>query len=158
MKKIISVLLAVLAVFSIFTVSVFAEEQTEIVSETTEYFEDGSYMVTTIEVEDENSIARATSTKTGSKTVIFYNADDEKMVTVKLTATFSYTGSSATCTNVSPTFTVHNTMWRVTKATGTKSGNKGIGEFTVKKYVLGILTQQKDTTITITCSNTGTLS
>lgn len=158
MKKIISFLLVVITVFSIFTVSVFAKEQKENVFKITEYFEDGSYMVTTLEVENKNSIARATSTKTGSKTVIFYNADDEKMVTVKLTATFSYTGSSVTCTNVSPTFTVHNSMWRVTKATGTKSGNKGIGEFTLKKYVLGILTQQKDTTITITCSNTGVLS
>lgn len=158
MKKILSVLMAVITLFSIFTVCAFAEEKSADVVETTEYFEDGSYVVTTLEVEDENSMARATSTKTGSKTVIFYNADDEKMVTVKLTATFSYTGSSATCTNVSPTFTVHESTYRVTKATGTKSGNQGIGEFTVKHYFLGVAIQTRETTITITCSNTGTLS
>lgn len=157
MKKIISFLLAVCVIFSALTVSVFASDDEIVISESTEYFEDGSYMTVTL-TEEKNSNIRATSTKTGSKTFTLYNSDDEQLVEMKLTATFSYTGSSATCTNVSPTFRVYNSYWRVTKSTGTKSGNKGIGEFTAKQYVLNVPINTKDVTITITCSNTGTLS
>lgn len=157
MKKFLSLLISFILIFSVLTCPVSAENNYTIVSETTECLENGYYLVTTFVVED-NDVTRATSSKTGSKTVVLYNEDKEAMVTMKLTATFSYTGSSATCTNVSPTFTVHNSYWRVTKSTGTKSGNKGIGEFTAKHYWLGIVTQTKDITITITCSNTGVLS
>ena len=157
MKKIMLFLLSIIIIFSNLSFAVYAEVDQTVVSETTVYFEDGSYMVTSLVVED-TLITRATSTTSGSKKVIIYNANDEKLVELKLSATFSYTGSSATCTNVAPTFTVYNSNWRVTKSTGTKSGNKGIGEFIAKKYTLGINTQTIEETITITCSNTGTLS
>ena len=157
MKKLLSFVFAIIMIFSISMFSVKAKNKDVCVTEKIEYFEDGSYMITTIEVE-KNNIARATSTVTGSKTVEMYSVSDVKMVTLKLTATFSYTGSSATCTNVSPTFTVHDSNYRVTKSTGTKSGNKGVGDFTVKHYVLGVPINTKNVTITITCSNTGTLS
>ena len=157
MKKILSVFLAIVFVFSILTVSVFASDDEIVISETIEQLEDGSYLIVSL-TEEKTSNLRATSTKTGSKTFTLYNSNDEKLVEMKLTATFSYTGSSATCTNVAPTFTVYNSNWRVTKSTGTKSGNKGIGEFIAKKYTFGINTQTIEESITITCSNTGVLS
>ena len=157
MKKLLSVFLAVIIIFSTLTVSVFASDDEIVISETTEQFEDGSYLIVTL-TEEKSSNLRATSTKTGSKTFTLYNSNDEKLLVMKLTATFSYTGSSATCTNVAPTFTVYNSNWRVTKSTGTKSGNKGIGDFTAKQYVLNVPINTKDVTITITCSNTGVLS
>ena len=157
MKKLLSVFLAVIIIFSTLTVSVFASDDEIVISETTEQFEDGSYLIVTL-TEEKSSNLRATSTKTGSKTFTLYNSNDEKVLVMKLTATFSYTGSSATCTNVAPTFTVYNSNWRVTKSTGTKSGNKGIGDFTAKQYVVNVPINTKDVTITITCSNTGVLS
>lgn len=158
MKNLLSLILAVITVFSVSSVVVSAKTNDSVISENTEFFEDGSYIVTTLTVEDKDIISKATSTKTGSKTVIIYNANDEKMVTMKLTASFSYTGTSATCTSTSTSYTIHNSYWKVTSATSSKSGNKAIGEFTAKKYTLGIPTQIRDVTITITCSNTGILS
>lgn len=158
MKKFIVLIITVIMIFSVLSVSVCAESNSTIVLETTEYFEDGSYSITVLTVNNETAVSKEISTKTGSKTTVFYNADNEKMVTVKLTASFSYTGSSATCTSVTPSYTIHDSHWRVTNSTGTKSVNKAIGEFTAKRYVLGIPTQTVDKTLTITCSNTGVLS
>lgn len=157
MKKVFSIVIVFILLFSM-SLPVFSESEKMVISESIEYLDDGGYIVTTLSVDEECYTTRATVAKTGSKKVVIYNDDDEALVTMKLTATFNYTGTSATCTNVSPTFTVHNSYWRVTKSTGTKSGNKGIGEFTAKHYVLGIPVQTRDVTITITCSNTGVLS
>ena len=142
-------------IFSVFTITAFAENNKTIVSETIEYLDDGSYIVTTLV--EEMTVARA-STKTGSKTAIHYNSDNEKVVTMKLTATFSYTGSSATYTSASTSYTIHDDSWKVTAATSSKSGNKAIGNFTVKHYVLLVPVQTVNTTVNITCSNTGALS
>ena len=156
MKKIFAILISIIMIFSVLPVTVFAENNKTIVSETIEYLDDGSYIVTTLV--EETNVTRATSTKTGSKTAIHYNSDDEKVVTMKLTATFSYTGSSATCTAASTSYTIHDDSWKVTTATASKSGNKATGNFTVKHYVLLVPIQTVNTTITITCSNSGTLS
>lgn len=156
MKKLISYLFSFIILFSLLTTTAFATNDETIISETVEYFNDGSFLVTTLVVE--NSLTRSTSTKTGSKTTVLYNADYEAMVTLKLTGSFTYTGSSATCTNSAATYTIHNSNWKVTTATATKSGNKAMGTFTAKKYFLGMAIQIIDETITITCSNTGVLT
>lgn len=158
MKKIISIVLCVVCVFSVFSVNVFAETAETVVNETVEYLEDGSYIVTTITEELNSSVARATNTKTGTKKSTLYNSNDEPMVVLKLTATFNYTGSSATCTSASTSYTVYNDNWKVTSATATKSGNKATGNFTSKRYTLLIPVQTINSTVTITCSNSGTLS
>ena len=123
-----------------------------------EYLDDGYYIVTTVVVENENPITRATYGKTGAKTSTIYNADDEAMVTLKLTASFSYTGTSSSCTSASTSYTIHEDSWKVTSATATKSGNKATGNFTSKHYVLLIPVQTINSTVTLTCSNTGVLS
>ncbi len=156
MKKLISFILIIITMFSVFAVSVSAENNETIVSQSIEYLDNGCYIVTTITIED--MVSRATSTKTGSKTSTAYNADNEKLVEMKLTGTFSYTGSSSTCTNATATYTVYSDRWKVTSATATKSGNKAIGDFVAKRYTLLIPVETLEKTITITCSNTGVLS
>lgn len=158
MKKTLSLALAVVMLLSVLSVVAFAQAEDAVVAESVEYLEDGYYIVTTVTEEAGNSLARATSTKTGSKTATLYNSDDEALVTLKLTGTFTYTGSSASCTMASTSYTIHNSAWKVTSATASRSGNKAIGNFTAKKYVLGIVTQTRNETLTITCSNTGVLS
>lgn len=158
MKKILSLALAVVTLFSVLSVVAFAQTEEAVVSESVEYLEDGYYIVTTVTEESGNSLARATSTKTGSKSSVLYNSDDEPLVTFKLTGTFTYTGSSANCTMASTSYTIHNSSWRVTAATASRSGNKAIGDFTAKHYTLGVPVSTKNVTITLTCSNTGVLS
>ncbi len=120
-----------------------------------EYLEDGSYIVTTVVFSDISLLA---TTKTGSKTDTLYNSNNEKQWSVTLTGTFSYTGSSATCTNSKTSYQVFDSSWKVTSSAASKSGRTAKGEFTVKKYVLGIATKTEKSTITISCSNSGVLS
>ena len=158
MKKTLSIILVVILMFSVLSTHVFAENSNIAVAENVEYFDDGSYIVTTLSVDEENYLSRATVSKTGSKTVVLYNSSDEAMVTLKLTATFTYTGSSSTCTAATPSYTIHENSWKVTTSTASRSGNKATGNFTAKHYALLIPIQTRDVTITITCSNTGVLS
>lgn len=121
-----------------------------------EYFEDGSYIVT--ELTESTITTFAAKTVSSSKSSHFYESDNSKAWTVTLNATFSYTGSSATCTKATTSSTIYNSAWKVTSAVASKSGNKATGTFTVKKYVLGIPVKTVNKTLTITCSNTGVCS
>lgn len=158
MKKIVSFCLVFIMMFSIITISAYAEDNVTVVSENIEYLDDGYYIVDTLTEEPVNSSVRATSTKSGSKTRTLYNSDDEALVALKLTGTFTYTGSSATCTASSVSYTIYNDQWKVTTATASKSGRVATGTFVAKHYVLLVVTQTMNETLTISCSNTGTLS
>ena len=86
------------------------------------YYEDGSYAV--VVMKEENTVTRATNRKTGSKAYKYYTADDELVWTVTLNATFSYNGSSATCTSVnSLNVTIYDDSWSTYSKSSTKSGN-----------------------------------
>lgn len=155
MKKLISLLSVILMIAVMCPTTAFAND--EIVTESyVEYFEDGSYIVT--ELTESTITTFATKTVSKSKSSHYYESDDSKAWTVTLNATFSYTGSSATCTKATTSYTIYDSAWKVTSAVGSKSGNKATGNFTVKRYLLGVPLKSIDRTLTITCSNTGVCS
>ncbi len=157
MKKniFISFILTVAVMISCFSMPVHAAEEEIVTSTVIEYFDDGSYLVTTITEEVNNS--RAT-TKTGSKTATHKNSDGETLWTYKVTGTFSYTGSSSTCTAVSDSYTISNDNWHMSSHSCSKSGNKASGTVTMKYKVLGITTKTVSKDVSLTCSATGVLS
>lgn len=150
MKKFLSLLLSCLLFFMCFNITAFASESNESII----YFDDGSYIVTIIT----ESPSRATKTKSGTKTLSHYNDDNEKLWDATLKGTFTYTGSSATCTNSTISYNIYNNNWKITSATASKSSNKAIGDIIAKRYVLGIPTKTVEQTITLSCSASGTLS
>lgn len=150
MKKSLSLLLSCLLFFMCFNITAFASESNESIT----YFDDGSYIITVIT----ESPTQATKTKSGTKTTSYYNADNEKVWDATLRETFTYTGSSATCTNSTISYNIYNNNWKITSATASKSSNKAIGDIIAKRYVLGIPTKTVEQTITLTCSASGTLS
>lgn len=154
MKKIVSVLLSIMILFA-FPIAVYAEEGNQTTTTSVEYFDDGSYMVTIIE--EEPALTRA-STKSGSKTKSYYDSDDELQWVAKLSGTFSYTGSSATCTKSSVTYTIYGSNWKATDSEATKSGRTATGKFTFKKYLTFVPMFTQNITLTLSCSNSGTLS
>lgn len=158
MKKIFAFVISVVMLLSVCIVSAYAQDEAIIQSEPVEYLEDGSYIVTVLTVEEENTMARATYSKTGAKTVTIYNDDDEAMVVMKLTGTFTYNGSTATCTNASTSYTVYGSNWKVTSAVASKSGNVAKGDFVAKRYLLLVPVQTETASPTITCSVSGVLS
>lgn len=152
MKKTIS-LLFVLLLLTAIPIQAYAAEYNAVLPDyDIEYFDDGTYCVTAFE---ETASALSSTTKTKTKTSTFYNSSDEKLWSVSLTGTFTYTGSSATCTKSSVSYASYKSNWKITSATASKSGRKAIGEFVAKYYTLGVPTNTVNKTLTISCSNSG---
>lgn len=155
MKKCTALFIAVLMlIMSVFPVTAVANDET--INCYVEYFDDGSYIIT--EIATSNISTMATSTKTHKKTSSYYDADNKKLWTVNLTGTFTYTGNSATCTKATTSYTIYDSKWKVTSATASKNSRTATGDFTVKRYTLGIPTKTINKALTITCSNTGVCS
>lgn len=153
MKKLFSLIAVITILFTMSSVA-FA---TNDASDSIEYFSDGSYIIITLNTE--NSISTyATNTKTGTKDATYYDSDGNILWKATLRATFTYTGSSATCTNAEVVYSTYNTAWKNTSKSATKSGNTATGNVTFKRYVLGIPVETIDKTITMTCSASGVIS
>ena len=118
------------------------------------YFEDGSYIVVTLsEIE-----TRASGTKTGQKTYNYLDGNGEVSWKAVITGTFTYTGSSATCTSSICDVTVYDTAWYVVSRTTGKSGNTATAEVTMGRKYLGITVTKKTLSLKITCDANGNLS
>lgn len=118
------------------------------------YFEDGSYITVTLsEVQ-----TRASGTKSGNKTYRYYNSNDVELWRAVLTGTFTYTGSSATCTASSCNVTISNTAWYVVSKTASKSGNTAKASIVMGRKLLGVTIEKKSAELSLSCSANGTLS
>lgn len=132
-------------------------------SSTIEYFEDGSYIVTELEQNINNGISPLSTSKTGTKTITYYSSSNEALCALKLTATFSYSGSTVSCTSTNCTKYSYDSAWSVedvttshsntstTKASATANG-------TAVKRFLGIKIQSAALSTTIYCDKNGNLS
>ena len=133
-------------------ISVHAVESEQNTSYT--YLGNGIYLETIIE---ENISLFSTQTKSGSKTLNFKNAGNI-LFSIKVSGTFTYTGSSSTCTSSGVTTSVTDSAWKITSQSASKSGNRAIGYATAKRYLLGFVVETRNETATLTCSATGVLS
>ncbi len=151
MKKLITILttLTLLLNFSI-TASAADAAKTDTPAKNIEVVDLGDGMTIEYEITELPSVARA-STITAAKTATC-KIDGVTIATVKLTATFSYTGSSATCTSASATYTM-SSGWSARDKSTTRSGRTA----TTSAYIYkGI--RHATLTTTMSCSNTGVIS
>ncbi len=155
MKRYLSLFLALVMLGGIFALPVSAAPAVETSETTVEYFEDGSYIVTTI---TENSRGARSSTKSGSKSTHYYNSKDEEQWVATIHGTFSYDGYSATCTGAYTSHTIYNSAWKLKSSSSEKSGNQAIGHFVFKYYLLGVPINTIEKTVVLTCSPNGVLS
>ncbi len=152
MKKAFTIFIVFIMLFIYCPTTLGASNPTQSV----EYFEDGSYLITFFAEDD--TVTRA-STVGASKTSYYYSDDDELIWSATLHGTFSYNGSSATCTEASITsYATYASLWEITSAVGTRSGNTAIGTIVAKKYFLGVAIQTVEGSLQISCSPTGVLS
>lgn len=157
LKKVFIFLSVLIMLFSI-TISAFAESGNRIVYTENgyiEYFEDGSYDIVEIITDNQKTSRAVVGPK--SKSISHYESN-ELVCTLTITGTFNYDGSSATCTNASVSYRIYNDNWKVTEAKASRSGATAKGEFTVKKYFLGVPIKTLNKTVTLTCSKNGVFS
>lgn len=165
MKKLTSIFLAITILISILSFNASAANYNDanktekIISEITEYFEDGSSITTTVTQLASNDLTRATKAITGSKTKTIKDSAGDVLYKFKVTGTFTVNeGVSSTCTAVSCSASDCNYGWELDSSTTSKSGNtaRAVGIF--KKKTLFITTQTVETTATLTCDKNGNLS
>lgn len=159
MKKIISIILTAVILVSLFSLTAYAQSSETVISETTEYFEDGSSITTTVTQITSNDLTRATKTITGSKTKTVKNSDGDVLYKFKVTGTFTVNeGVSSTCTAVSCSASNLASGWSLASSTKSKSGNKATATGVFEYTVLFITTITQETTATLTCDKNGNLS
>lgn len=131
-----------------FTIGAFATDVDAI------YFDDGSYIVISIsEVQ-----GRAAGTVTGNKTYTYHDSDGATAWKAVLRGTFSYTGSSASCTASNCNITIYDSAWYTISKSATKSGNTATASATMGRKVLGVTVNQVPITINLSCDANGNLS
>ena len=112
-------------------------------------FSDGSYIL----VEITSVQARASGGITGSQHYTYYNSNDVRQWRATVTGTFTYDGTTSTCTAVSTSFTAYVSGWNLDSVSKYKSGNKAIGDF-----YLSYSAWETSVRVTLTCDKNGKLS
>ena len=149
-KRIVGALLGCLLLVCLLPIQAFAQQR-EVIR-----FEDGSYMVVT--VSREATAARTTNYARGNRVYDYYSDTNVLQWKAVLNATFTYNGSSATCTSVnSLNVTIYDSAWSVGSKSTSKSGSTAYGYLTMNgKLVSG--TQGVPVTLTLSCDKNGNLS
>lgn len=148
-----------ITVFSLMLFSLTAYASEPATTHDIEYFDNGDYLITTIEDETSPSnVSLLSTTTTKSKTSRYYNSKDELMWYVKVTGTFTYGDGTSRCTASSVTANSNVTAWKISNRSASKSGNTAIGKATAKQYFDGTVVNTINRTVKLTCSPTGVFS
>ena len=129
----------------------------ELVSTTTEVYDDGSYLVTEYYVDKENSKTRSNEySVTHTKSSNYYSASNKLLWTFRLYGTFSIVeGVSCVATSSSYDDIIENSAWHFTGGSSYCSGNQVFATGTFKHKLLGITTKTIETNIHIECDTYG---
>ena len=150
MKKMLSFTLAFVLILAVLPCQTHAAETDDagII-----YLDNGDY----ITIEISSATTRTTASK--SKTFKYHNSSGEEEWRAVLSGTFTYNGTTATCTASSCDVSVTNTSWSVESKTVGRTGGSATANLTMCKKLLGFITTSRETlNMTLTCSPDGTFS
>lgn len=163
MKRILTLILAVVMLTTMFIIPANAAVKNELAIDGTnveiEYLEDGYYTITYIEnnsiIVPDASTQATTVTKTKVKN--FYNSAGDVMWYIKVQGTFTYDGSTSKCTSAAHKAAAIGSTWSIVSASSSKSGNTATATATARH---SNTTSYNDYTrsVTLTCSKTGVFS
>lgn len=113
----------------------------------------GDYVIETVAESSDTSITRATNTKSGHKTSVYYNSSDVAIFGVRVDGTFSYTGTSSWSTSASATVYIYDDSGSYVSKSSSYSGNYATATGKVKYNYVTI-----PRTVTLYCDKNGNLS
>ncbi len=149
MKRFLAFVLTMLLLFSSFSMAAFAAPVDKLISTTTEYFDDGSYVVTNVY---ENAIQPRTG-KTGAKEATYYTANGSRVFVVTVNGTFSYVEAvTSAATGATATVSIYSNKASFVSKNAYTSGASAIATGTVN-YSGDTITK----TVTLTCDKYGNL-
>lgn len=151
MKRFFSLVLVAILLISIFPQNCLA---VEIKEPAVIYFEDGSYMTETIR----QVYSRTSGAKTATKEKTYYDGNGNADWKVVLTGSYTYTGSSSTCTASSCSVTIYDSDWYTISKSASKSDNTATASVTMGYKLLGVTVNKVSADIALTCDKDGNLS
>jgi len=149
-KKIFAVLLAVLLMVCFSVTAFAADDKGRVVSRTVEQYDNGSYVVVTVY---DDTTARG-GTKNGHKDYEYYISGALQW-TFTVYGSFSYNGSTATCTAASYGCNINNSGWYRVKGEAYPSGSAAIAKGTMRRPSDG---REVYPSVSITCTANGVLA
>lgn len=125
-----------------------------------EYLSDGSYCLTEIHEDSVPSLElfATNRTRTASKTTKYYSSSGNTLWYVKITATFTYNGTTSSCTSAFATADSYSSVWKISRKSASKSGNKATAAATATQYANSKPVSSHTRTVTLTCNKNGNLS
>lgn len=153
MKRFVALTVVCLLVFAMSPISAFAAES-GFNAEAVIYFDDGSYIV----IETVSVDTRALSSKTGKRTYVYYNSGGTEEWRAVLQGTYSYDGTTVTCTASICTVSITDSDWYVISKTTSKSGGTAYATLTMGTKVLGVTVNRETINMSLTCDKNGNLS
>lgn len=152
MKRFLRAILAVILALSMALPSMAAGTAAE--KENRIVYEDGSYLVVTID--SDSSLARGT--KTQNKKYEYYDASNVRQWRIVLTASFTYDGTTSSCIAAGCNADVYTDNWTVISESSSRSGNVAYGYATLANTLLGVTVSERSYTLTLTCDKNGNVS
>ena len=150
MKRILTIICCLTLLLGIVPFCVSASETASQNMQTVEYLEDGSYIVTELEVTP--AVARTARSYTKKST--YYTASNTAVFAVSLTGNFNYTYNvSCTATSQSVSVSIYDNSASYVTKTSSRSGATVYGSGTV--YYLG---KNRTLSLSITCDKYGNIS
>ena len=167
MKKLVTILMVV-AIIMASPFSTFASENgnklvTASEGTTYTYFEDGSYLLTTLTVESDANFSTSSGTRvldpfnvTATQTGSYYDSVGDLNWEVTLTAVFYVDPADyAECTSSDLTSVIYKSKWSMSNVDERCVTNNAYGACDMKCRFLGIVTQTVIVEITLTCDKYG---
>lgn len=152
MKKTIALtLLLTLLCCTIFVFSASATESTKV---TIEKLDNGDYIETIITYNENDDRA---ATRSGSKTNNYKNSDGETLWSITVNGTFTYNGTTSSCTSVSRSAAAYADGWSIKNSSSSKSGNCATANATAT-YKSLLISRDYTMTVNLYCSPYGILS
>ena len=153
MKRSACSILAMLLLVSALSMNCYAiDDKSEIYN--TIHFDDGIYLTECIYITQ----TRSSGTVSGRKVDTYYASDGATAWQAVLKGTFSYTGSSATCTASSCDVTIYDSAWYIVSKSASKSGNKATASVTMGYKALGVTVNKGPISMSLSCDANGNLS
>ena len=152
MKKIISVLTLLTILITAFCLPINASADT---ITSIEYLDNGDYIETVIEDTGISPLASTTVNKT--KTSYYKNSSGTVLWSVSITATFTYNGTTSSCTSCYHSTTAPSSSWTIKSASHRKAGNTATATATAT-YTGATGSQDYTRSVTIQCSKDGVIS
>lgn len=103
-------------------------------------------------------IAQTRGGVTAQKAYHHRNSAGTILWTATVTGTFSYNGSTSSCTNASYDTQINNSSWSEQSGNAYPSGNSAIADVVMARKLLFIVVETVPVTITLTCDKNGNLS